>query len=364
MVIPDHNRTPAQPAILKRLHSDFRVVEVPLIAPWHADDGEYTHVWLDKGGWTTFDAERAIGTFFDLPVQEVGSAGLKDEDGITTQLCSVHRHLTNTDLNAFNSCYQGSSIPFLRLRSIEGYAAYPIRPRSLFGNRFGIVVRNLSAATAEWMWDSLKNGFHFAMANYYDLQRFGLPGNPPTNHLIGESLVRQDRKLARRLIKEAGEHDIPPEHDVLEWLEAHHPKILRFYVDAFNSMQWNTLASERFQEAATKGTHFQLGGMFDLWLPHDLSRCAVEPVLEYESHQWRPETTTPTLRRSRQSVITTRIFTDPPVQDPLHPGQMALSVSFLLPSGGYATMLMRQLLIRFGIPMQVDDGRNASHLDS
>ncbi|MBF0109954.1 MAG: tRNA pseudouridine(13) synthase TruD [Magnetococcales bacterium] len=364
MAIPEGNRiTVEPPAILKCIHSDFRVVEVPLISPWTTNEGEYTHVWLDKGGWTTFDAEKTIGAFFDLPVQEVGSAGLKDEDGITRQLCSVRRRLTTKDLEAFNTCFQpGTSGSFLRLHSIEGHSHHPIRPRNLFGNSFRIVVRNLNVATAGKIWDSLKSNIHFSMANYYDLQRFGLPGHPPTNHLIGESLVQRDRQRAQRLIEEAGEHIIPKGNDLLEWLEKNHPKILGFYVDAFNSMRWNTLASLRFHATSSAGAPFRLGDLFDLWLPSDLSQCAVEPVLEYECHQWKPKENTPPIRRRRPAVITTNIFADPPMDDALHPGRVALPVSFMLPTGGYATMLMRQLLLRFGIHMRVNDGRNASFL--
>lgn len=66
---------------------DFVVDEVPAFEP----SGAGAHLWLrlEKRGWTTPDAIRAIARAAGLPEREVGSAGMKDKHAVTRQWLSL-----------------------------------------------------------------------------------------------------------------------------------------------------------------------------------------------------------------------------------------------------------------------------------
>lgn len=77
---------------LKCINEDFQVTEVPLMPclmlkkPY-----EFTYIWLQKSGFTTFEVLEQIQDFFKLTSDNVCHQGLKDEDAITEQLISIKK---------------------------------------------------------------------------------------------------------------------------------------------------------------------------------------------------------------------------------------------------------------------------------
>jgi tRNA pseudouridine13 synthase len=66
---------------------DFRVDEIPLFEP--EGRGEHLYVLLRKRRWTTPDAIRALARAAGIRERDVGSAGLKDKHAVTTQWLSL-----------------------------------------------------------------------------------------------------------------------------------------------------------------------------------------------------------------------------------------------------------------------------------
>ena len=79
---------------LKTIKDDFVVKEVPL-EPYFLNkkDSEYTYIWVEKKGLTTFDAMDKLRTFFKLNNDDIRHQGLKDEDGVTYQIISLKKKL-------------------------------------------------------------------------------------------------------------------------------------------------------------------------------------------------------------------------------------------------------------------------------
>jgi tRNA pseudouridine13 synthase len=75
---------------IKIIKEDFIVNEV-FLEPrfFDKDKSQFTYIWMEKRGLTTFDALDKIRGYFNLNHEDLSYQGLKDEDGITRQLVSV-----------------------------------------------------------------------------------------------------------------------------------------------------------------------------------------------------------------------------------------------------------------------------------
>lgn len=151
-------------ARLRARPEDFRVREIPLVAP----DGEGEHwlvaVW--KRGLTTPEAGQRLAACFDVPPSAVSHAGLKDRNAVTEQWFSVHApRVTSLPLRATDD-----------FRIIGGDRhRRKLRPGTLRGNRFDLVLRDLDAprrALGERLLRIAREG----VPNYFGAQRFGRGG--------------------------------------------------------------------------------------------------------------------------------------------------------------------------------------------
>ncbi|MCX6715998.1 MAG: tRNA pseudouridine(13) synthase TruD, partial [Candidatus Taylorbacteria bacterium] len=180
---------------LKARNEDFEVTEVPLL-PRFLEKGSFTYVWLKKSGFYTFDALEAIGEHFELFYEDMAAEGLKDEDGITSQIISIKKSLKQTDMSAFNKKHSNKASSYILMERIMGYGDAPVAEKMLHGNSFNLVVRNLKDDVAARIEEFCKKNKFVTFVNYYDSQRFGLPGGPYNTHLIGKAIVEEDWKEA------------------------------------------------------------------------------------------------------------------------------------------------------------------------
>ena len=133
--------------------------------------------------------------FFKLNFEDVANQGLKDEDAITEQLISIKKILSDKDVEAFDRKYAVGN-KYFRIKHIVGYGKEPIKERLLHGNLFRIVIRNMESGVANNLLAYLSINRHHHFINYYDSQRFGMPGGPYNTHLIGEAIVKKDWRKA------------------------------------------------------------------------------------------------------------------------------------------------------------------------
>lgn len=246
---------------IKYKNEDFQVTEVSLMPNLTSKKPrQFTYFWLQKSGFTTFDGLDYIKKFFKLKFDDIASQGLKDEDAITEQLISVKKILSEKDIVAFNKKYAVGN-KYFRIKHIVGYGKEPIKERMLHGNSFRIVIRNLRDRVANNLSAHLSTHRHHYFINYYDNQRFGMPGGPYNTHLIGEAIVKKDWKRAYDHIKTT--NNIPPEFltklgnapNYKEVFRTINPKKVSFFVSSYNSFLWNDKTSLLIKENTKSKKH-------------------------------------------------------------------------------------------------------------
>jgi tRNA pseudouridine13 synthase len=158
--------------------SDFRVQEVPLYTPC----GEGTHVYFEvtKRGVPTSAAVDRIAHYMGVPPTEIGFAGLKDAQAMTTQFMS----LEHADVQKL-ALFRDDQVQL----AVIGRHGNKLRPGHLLGNRFVIRIRGVGSQEmprAEAILDVLRRR---GVPNFFGEQRFGARGDTAK---LGELLVRND----------------------------------------------------------------------------------------------------------------------------------------------------------------------------
>ena len=310
----------------------------------------FTYFWLQKSGLTTFDILDCIKTFFNLKFEDVANQGLKDEDAITEQLISIKKILSRKDITAFNKKY-GAGNKYSRIKHVVGYGDKPIKERMLHGNSFRIVVRNLESSVANNLLDYLSAHRHHHFINYYDNQRFGMPGGPYNTHLIGEAIVKRDWKEAYNHIKIT--NNIPPSFipklenaiNCKEVFKKINPKKVSFFVSSYNSFLWNNQTSLLIKDnTKSKKHHFENVGHLNLPTAHSF-QCP--HICEADGYEFENEKFTVKRKvNSRNVVVATTIYADDLEKDELHINKKKITISFFLPTGSYATMIVKQIFLK------------------
>jgi len=181
---------------LKYRNKDFVVNKVPLLPELKPRRlSQYTYIWIQKSGFTTFDILGQIKNFFRLTFDDVSSQGLKDEDAITEQLISIKKILKDKDILSFNNKYDLKKNN-IKIKNIIGYGKKAVNARSLHGNSFKIVMRNLKKNDTKKFYSFCLQNRFITFINYYDNQRFGMPGGPYNTHLIGKAIIENNWEQA------------------------------------------------------------------------------------------------------------------------------------------------------------------------
>jgi tRNA pseudouridine13 synthase len=334
--------------VLKERASDFLVSESLVLPAQTGASGRYRYLKLRKCGYTTFEAVERIAAAFGVERQNVLYAGLKDEEGITEQLVAVDATLKHEDLLDFNRLQRGAGPAFLELAP-SGCGDEPIEIGGLSGNSFRIVVRNLCASRAEAFRRKPKHTFFFL--NYYDSQRFGIPGHPKTTHLIGRALLRNDYGAALRWLVESGtkEGRSASQHvgDPATFFARLEPRIQSFYQCASASHDWNARLAQMTRDAC--------GG--DLWTHESEGHSWVFPLrqrgvldllsqgheLPYDNYRARQGQIV-MVHSSRPTAVQAHVQILACAVEDARPGRFHCEMSFFLPSGCYATMCVRQFV--------------------
>jgi tRNA pseudouridine13 synthase len=250
---------------LKQDPDDFRVEELTDVQP--GPEGPFAFYRLDKRGWTTHDAISAIRRRWQLELRRVAWGGLKDRHAITTQYLTIWR-----------GPQRRYSQDGLRLEYL-GQVREPYAARSITGNRFDIVLRDLATEQADRSLGELEILRHDGWPNYFDDQRFGSVGEQ--REFIALHLIRGDFEGALKLaLAEPYRHDradakrekailrehwghwgeckaqLPRGHarSIVDYL-VHHPADFRgaiermrpdlqgLYLSAYQSFLWNAILS-------------------------------------------------------------------------------------------------------------------------
>lgn len=216
-------------ATLKSLNEDFVVTELPLQPP----SGEGEHLWLEvekNGANTAFVAQR-LAEAAGVQDVAVGHAGLKDRHAVTRQWFSVHLPKGETpDLTRLEH-------PEFVVLSQSRHAR-KLRPGDLLGNRFRIVLRDVTGER-EAIEASLAAVASQGAPNYFGAQRFGHGGGN----------VEQGRAMLAREIR------------------VRDPKRKGLYLSAVRSFVFNEVLAQRIRQ-----------GLWGRTLPGDVMDEAGRPT--------------------------------------------------------------------------------------
>jgi tRNA pseudouridine13 synthase len=168
---------------IKLLPEDFEVEEIPAYRP--SGTGDYVYLWVEKRNMGAEFFVRHLARRLGIAVGEVGTAGLKDRQAVTRQMVSV------PDVGADRLArLEGEGIRVLQVSRHSN----KLKPGHLHGNRFRILVRDVLPAAAERLPLLLEELRRTGLPNFYGPQRFGRDGETVR---FGLELLRGKSRPAR-----------------------------------------------------------------------------------------------------------------------------------------------------------------------
>ncbi len=154
---------------------DFVVEEVPLYE--FSGSGEHLILKIRKKDMTTWKLVQKISEITGSKTKDIGYAGLKDKDGITTQYISIYKKyedkidlIEDNDIKIISTTYHNNKIRIGHLK----------------GNKFYIKFKKVSLIDAQKIENAIKIIAKNGLPNYFGYQRFGTEGN---NYQIGKELL-------------------------------------------------------------------------------------------------------------------------------------------------------------------------------
>lgn len=350
--LPYAHGQPPHTGTLKASPEDFCVDEILSFAPNGA--GEHVLLRIEKLGENTDYIARQLARFAAVPASAVTYAGLKDRHGRTSQwFCISLPGRPEPDWHAFET-------PTVRIHEITRNQR-KLRRGAISGNRFHITVRDLSADTAV-LAERLSQVAMDGVPNYFGPQRFGHDGAN-----IGAALQMFEHNDLRRV----------PRHR------------RSLYLSAARAYLFNRILAERV--AAGSWNRAIPGDVLMFSSGHSLFRDDVarpDIVERIERGEIHPAGTLwgigERLTSAQALAAEDRALADglalmqgleqAEVRSAMRPlrvrpidlewqfdNDRSLTLSFILPSGSYATSVLRELVdtgaTRLPEPDDSDDGR-------
>lgn len=244
--------------LIKSSPDDFVVEEIPAYSP--KGEGEHLFIKARKRGMSTPTLIRIICKKFKAREFQIGYAGLKDRDATTTQWISVHlpvkdrRVIAARAVDELNAENENFSI-------IESaFHVNKLKLGHLKGNRFVIKVADLAvpAVEAKKICETIKLELsERGVPNYFGAQRFGAARN---GHVVCMAFMRGDYQTAFELLypfmrggspADGRQADLYKLFIKKSWrkLVAETPQaMLRVVASAYQSRLFNVFLSERANE--------------------------------------------------------------------------------------------------------------------
>ncbi len=338
---------------IKQKKEDFIVNEISLQPNFYPRcKSNFSYLWIEKRGMTTFDALNKILEAFNLNIGDAVAQGLKDEDGVTSQLISVPKIIFKRDLKLFNKNFTLNNYK-LQIKNIVGYGLNSLVPRSLHGNSFQLIIRDLNKKHAEAFYNYCINQRFISFFNYYDNQRFGIVGGPYNTHLIGRAIINNQWVTAYKEFSKSRNSGLSNIKKPIKMDYSHCKKFftqinfakVRFFISSYNSYLWNKEASAYISKTVNTSQYsFSKIGLLPLVKGNIFKVYNILSIKGYEINK-------NTYRISpkefmRNLFITTTIFPTSIKRDDLNNNKYKVEISFFLPTGCYATMLIKQIFIK------------------
>ena len=194
--LPDWSRAHGAPLFAAQLRyrpEDFQVTEE---LGWDlSDDGEHDYLFIEKIGANTQWVAKQLAQYAQVPIKDIGFAGLKDRHAITRQWISVPR---------WNSPdWSGCNVEGVEIHRLERHRR-KLKRGAHRGNSFTIKLRSLSAVEMEPIDQRIAKLTNQGVPNYFGEQRFGRNGGNlglAESWAQGRRLPRDKRSLAISTIR-------------------------------------------------------------------------------------------------------------------------------------------------------------------
>lgn len=160
--------------LVEEIMSDGTVLEVNNDVRREGGSGDFTHFVLQKKSWNTLDALKEIGRKLGCGLGCFGYAGTKDRNAVTTQLASVYR-----------KDVAGVNLKDMRILG-SWKSERKVSLGELLGNRFTVKVKTGKRKTEDRV-QAIYGDLGGLFPNYFGPQRFGTRGN---NHLVGKHMLQ------------------------------------------------------------------------------------------------------------------------------------------------------------------------------
>lgn len=339
---------------------DFIVEEIPLYEP--KGIGTHTYFAIRKRNLSTYDAIKKIASILHISSKKIGYAGLKDKHAITTQILSVEGIPPEQVLEI--------QLPSIDVLWAERHQ-HKMRTGHLQGNKFTITLRDVSVEKYANITEKLQQLTMEGVPNWFGEQRFG---NKQDTHLIGKALVKGDWEelLVYLSSYEIGQISKLPQHLDRQKAIRYIPHRLRkLYLSAYQAYLFNCILDRRMPHIGIlldgdiafkhinraqfnvenasveqqRADHFEIsptGPIFGYKMKQpsgiieDMEmQLLAEEGVNFEAFRKVAGIRLPGTRRSlRMSMEIHQIV----------PIDNALLLSFTLPAGGYATVVLDELL--------------------
>jgi tRNA pseudouridine13 synthase len=179
--------------------ADFRVTEIPRYLP--SGHGDHVYLYVEKEGLGSLEAAGRIAEAFGRPRRAVGLAGLKDAQAVTRQWMSLERVDPEKAARL--------NLPHLRILEVSRHRNR-LKIGHLAGNRFEIRIRGCRPHARKLADRTVAALSARGVPNWFDRQRFGTRGD---NHLLGRALVLGDaREFCDRFLGRPAPVDSPRLH--------------------------------------------------------------------------------------------------------------------------------------------------------
>jgi tRNA pseudouridine13 synthase len=141
---------------------DFDVEEIPAYEP--SGTGPHLYLWIEKRNISAEFFIRQLSKRLDIRPGDIGTAGMKDRRAVTRQWVSV-----SEQCEARLAQVDGDGISILRTSRHQN----KLRPGHLKGNRFRVLVRDAASDALERTNPIVELIRRMGLPNYYGEQRFG-----------------------------------------------------------------------------------------------------------------------------------------------------------------------------------------------
>lgn len=317
---------------IKTVNSDFKVFEN---LGYEADgEGEHLFIEVEKEGLNSAYVAKLIARWANVPTRDVSYAGKKDRHAITKQHFSVQLPGKESPAIALLETEQ------LRVLSTKRNSK-KLRTGALKGNRFELIIRDLVLDKS--LSERLEDIKQFGTPNYFGEQRFGFNG---------ENIDRARELFAGTKVKNRDLRGI--------------------YLSSARSFLFNNVVSERIMRQLHKqpmvGDAFMLSGSKASFANEILTSEILQRFIDKDI-----QLSAPMWGKGRNPVTADALTFEQPIVDSdvdiangliafglkqerramfVYPTDMqwqavdgGLSLSFSLPTGSYATSILRELAL-------------------